>query len=60
MFVQYNIKCGEGEIAFLNITNLDLEEKNCMDPNLGEERFVRVVCACMLLSILILSILLMP
>ena len=57
MFVRYNIKCGKDEIAFLNITNLNLEEKNCMDPNLGEERFVRVVCACMLLSIL--SILLM-
>ena len=51
MFVQYNIKCGEDEIAYLNITNLDLEEKNCMDPNLGEERFVRVGCACMLFNI---------
>ena len=47
MFVQYNIKCGEDEIAYLNITNLDLEEKNCMNPNLGEERFVRVGWVCM-------------
>ena len=57
MFVNYNIKCEDGQIAFLNITNLDLEKKNCMDPNLGEERFVRVGCACMLN---LYSILLMP
>ena len=48
MFVYYSIKCEDGQIAYLNITYLELEEKNCMDPNLGEERFVRVWCACML------------
>ena len=52
MLVNCSIKCEDGKIAFFNITNLDLEEKNCMDPNLGKKRFVRVVCACMLLSIL--------
>ena len=43
MLVNYSIKCEDGQIAFLYIASIELEDKNCMDPNLGEQRFARVI-----------------
>ena len=39
MFVNYSIKCKEGEVAYMDVGHLDLEEANCLDPTLNEERF---------------------
>ena len=31
MLVNYSVQCPEGDLAFLNITTLELEEPNCND-----------------------------
>ena len=37
LYVEWNIDCGEGRLAFFNITDIALEEKTCADPNLNDE-----------------------
>ena len=39
LLVQYNINCGEGRLAHINITSLDLEgAENCVDGD-GNSRY---------------------
>ena len=36
--MDYNIQCGSGRIAYVTITDIDLEPKNCWDQSIGEDR----------------------
>ena len=33
IYVEYNIQCGEGRMAFLSIREMNLEPKNCQNFN---------------------------
>ena len=37
-FVDYNIKCGKGQLAYVNITALKLQGKVCPDPNQNNQK----------------------
>ena len=36
--VLYNISCQPGQLSYFDLMDIDMEEANCMDPNLGRER----------------------
>ena len=36
-YVEFNIQCGEGRLAFFNITDIDMQPKTCPNPNLNDE-----------------------
>ena len=37
MYVDYNIQCPDGMLAFLNMSDISIEEPNCADPNRNNE-----------------------
>ena len=40
--MDYNIECGEGKLAYFNITDMSLEEPDCANPRLhGAKRYVK-------------------
>ena len=36
-YVIYNVACGEGRLAFFNVTKIDMETRTCMDPSRNNE-----------------------
>lgn len=42
-YVEYNIQCGRGRLAFMHIREMNLEPKNCRDPNRDELKCVDYV-----------------
>lgn len=41
MYVDYNISCGQGRLAYFNITDMAIEDPDCEDPRLnGAMRYV--------------------
>ena len=41
MLMEYQIKCKEGELAFFNLTDMDLQGKDCFD-DMKNPKYVRM------------------
>lgn len=37
--VDYKLTCPPGNVAFFDLTSIDMEDANCMDPNFNEPRY---------------------
>ena len=50
LLAEYRVQCSPGQLAFINITYMDIEEANCIDPN-GNFRQVLLYLLCLLIII---------
>ena len=50
LLVEYNVKCREDQLAFFNITTMDLEGRTCIDED-GNEKFIKQIVSISVLII---------
>ena len=54
LLVEYNVECKPDQLAFFNVTFLDIEgEENCRDDK-GNQKYVSLMVVCTLESYIIL------